>query len=113
MKAEKIIDISAKMLGFQGISDERIQSSALSAFNRIYAELFFSSNKEDFREVKNFNEDIEIDERTAHDVMPYGVASLMASALGDSENQAFFSDLYNLKRKKQKTSTVSDVLPTV
>ena len=48
-----------------------------------------------------------------HDVMPYGVAMLIAQNEGDSDAQALFAALYSSKRASvpQKRKTICDVLP--
>lgn len=111
MTARKIIDVSARMLGYQNGSDLRIQDVALNALNRIYAELFFLENGENFAEITNLSQKIHLKERILIDVMPYGVASLMASSLGDTENAGYMAEIYNRKRKKREYSFVSDALP--
>jgi len=47
------------------------------------------------------------------DIMPYGVAMLMAQSEGDGDNQALFADLYNRKRSsaRKNASTRKNVLP--
>ena len=113
MTAQKIIDKSAKMIGYSGACDARLQAVALNALNRIYAELFFLENSENFREIKDLSQKINLKERILYDVMPYGVASVIASSLGDSENANYFATIYNLKRKKCENSSVIDIIPTV
>lgn len=113
MTAGLIIEKAVQMLGFSGIEDARIQKCALNALNRIYAELFFLQKNEGFCEITDVTQEIELDERILKDVMPYGVASLIAVSLGDSENHNFFGQIYNLKRKKHSSDNVEDVLPTV
>ncbi len=112
MTASLIIDRSAKMLGLTGVEDQRIQGCAINALNRIYAELSYLSQKE-FSPITSFGDNVELEKRLLDDVVPYGVASLIAASVGDSENMNFYGQIYNLKRKKQGFSTVTDVLPTV
>lgn len=113
MTAQSIIEKSAKMLGYSGADDARLHSVSLNALNRIYAELFFLENNENFREIKDLSQKINLKERILFDVMPYGVASVIATALGDSENANYFAQVYNLKRKKCGNSSVIDTIPTV
>ena len=113
MTAQKIIDKSAKLLGYQSPSDSRIQAVAINALNRIYAELFFLENRENFAEITNLSQEINLKERILFDVMPYGVASVMASSLGDTENANYMAEIYNKKRKRQEYSFLTDAFPNV
>lgn len=113
MKAFKIIENAAQMLGFSGVEDSRVQGCALNALNRIYAELFFLENRENFKEITEYSQNVDLEERLCCDVVPYGVASLIAASSGDSHNSNFYGQLYNLKRKKHVHTVMEDVIPTV
>ena len=111
MTAQKIIEKASLMLGFSGANEQRIQENALTVVNAIYAELFFLENDKGFKEINDFSDEINLSERILNDVMPYGVASLLAFALGDIENQNHYGQIYNLKRKKHVNTQLTDVLP--
>lgn len=118
MTASKIIEKALGLLGYDvlqktgSISD--IQENAISAVNSVYADLYFLLNKEGFKALENALETIDLPEKALVDIMPYGVASFMASFQGDSDSQQFFSKIYNLKRKSIiKEETVQDVLPVI
>ncbi len=118
MTASKIIEKATKLLGYDilqktgGVTD--IDENAISAVNSVYADLYFLLNKEGFNEIENALETIDLPEKAQVDIMPYGVAALMASFQGDSDNQQFFSKIYNLKRKSLiKEEILQDVLPTI
>ena len=113
MTARQIIEKTVRLSGFSGIEDAKIQKCALTCLNRIYAELFFLENKSGFNEITDVNGEVELDERLVVDVMPYGIASLIALALGDSENHNYYGQIYNVKRKRCAASVITDSLPTV
>ena len=113
MRADKIIEKASLMLGLKGLEDERVQAHALCALNRIYAELHFLESDEEFFEISELSQPFNISQRMFYDVMPYGVASLLASAMGDTANQNYFAEIYNLKRKRAIGSSWQDTLPTV
>ncbi len=58
------------------------------------------------------DEELPLKAVTVRDVMPFGVAMLLAQAEGDGENQSVFAGIYNQKRARcgGKTSRI-DVLP--
>ncbi len=113
MTADEIVERAALMLGLKGLEEERIQSHALTAVNRIYAELHFLTGDEDFCEISELSQPVNISQRLFYDVMPYGVAALLASAMGDTANQNYFAQIYNLKRKRAQGTSLQDTLPTV
>lgn len=118
MTAQKMIEKALLLLGLsdmQGnVADPRFQSSALSAVNAVYADLFFVRGGKGFTEISDTAQSINLDERTLNDVMPYGVASFIAQSLGDMDNQQYFSMIYNAKRKTVvNTDSIQDTLPSV
>ncbi len=112
MTALKLIENACALIGASGIEDSRIRDIAIKAINRIYAETCFLTARE-YQEITTIDDVLNIEERLFYDVLPYGVASLMAGALGDRDNQNFYGSIYNLKRKKHKDSYVDDVLPVI
>ena len=110
MTADKIVERAALMLGLKGVEEERIQPHALTAVNRIYAELHFLEGDGDFQEISRLSQPVDISQRLALDVMPYGVAALLASAMGDVANQNYFARLYNLKRKRAQKAQIGKAI---
>ena len=51
-----------------------------------------------FHDLFSPNDPIPLPERLTADVMPYGVAMLLAQGEGDADNQATFARIYNQKR---------------
>lgn len=118
MTAAKIIEKALKLLGYDVLqktgSVTDIDENAITALNTVYADLYYLINEEGFNEITTAQDYVNLPEKAVNDIMPYGVAALMASFQGDSDNQQFFSTIYNLKRKSfSKEESVNDVLPVV
>ncbi len=118
MIASKIIDKAILMLGYDALkktgSISGFEASALSALNIVYADLFFLFYEENFLEITDASQPVNLPKNVLYDVMPYGVAAFIASSQGDSDNQQFYSEIYNLKRKKLNVnSEFQDTIVTV
>ncbi len=67
-----------------------------------------------FEELGTLTDEPKLPPRAADDVMPYGVAMLMAQTIGDADHQGLFASLYNKKRSTLTTRQHRrDVLPRV
>lgn len=118
MTGEQIIAKAIFLLGYNDMfgntNDARFQVTAKNALNFIYSDLFYINQTKGFKEIEGFSDEIELPERALFDVMPYGVAAFIAQAMGDGENQQYFSQLYNLKRKAlADPGTIADAIPSV
>jgi len=116
--AAKIIDKAILLLGYDTLKNtgsiSGFEQSALTALNTVYADVFYLCNKEGFQEITDASQPVNMPENVVFDIMPYGVAAFLASSQGDSDNQLFFSRIYNLKRKNiLKEMTFEDKIPTV
>ncbi len=70
----------------------------LAAVNQIYSDLWFSSQKDPFFPLLSLKEPLLLPARQVVDVMPFGVAMLLALSEGDGDNQQLYAALYNRKR---------------
>jgi hypothetical protein len=70
----------------------------LAAVNQIYSDLWFSSQTDPFFPLISLKESILLPARQVVDVMPFGVAMLLALSEGDGDNQQLYAALYNRKR---------------
>lgn len=118
MTAEYVIEKAMALLGYTDMegntSSARFQGVSLSALNAIYGDLYYINNAIGFTPVGSASEEINLDERVINDVMPYGVAAFIAQNMGDTVNQQFFSQMYNLKRKTVASNeSITDTLPTI
>ena len=99
MTAKDMISKAIMLLGYNddrgNVSNSRFQVTSKNAVNTIYSELFYCLNSEGFNEIVTLSDEINLPERVLYNVMPFGVASLIAEGLGDSDKQAYFGTLYN------------------
>ena len=84
--------------------------------NSIYADLFYAENPNGQFNPATMNDDLSLtlSERALHDIMPWGIAMLLAGSVGDSMTQSLMSQTYSQKREgtiKQVRSIV-DTMPT-
>lgn len=70
----------------------------LAAVNQIYCDLWHTGNDKPFLPLFSLKEPILLPARQLADVMPYGVAMLLALSEGDGDNQQLYAAIYNRKR---------------
>lgn len=89
-----------------------IYKRGLTVINQIYSDLWFAERTGPFSELTALDQPLALSARSIHDILPYGVAMLLAQGLGDGDNQALYAGLYNQKRSSicRKTRRM-DVLP--
>ncbi len=76
-----------------------VTARSLAMVNQVYAECRYAlEGARPFEELPTLTEPLCLPERVVREVMPYGVAMLMAQSLGDGDNQALMADMYNQKR---------------
>ena len=96
------------------LRDADIFKRALPIVNQIYVDMFFVEQPEgEFLPIRSMDEAIPLSVRCVNDIMPYGVAMLLAQAEGDATTQSVFSYAYNQKRGSgvRGQHTIADVLP--
>lgn len=92
--------------------DTRTVAKGLTALNLIYRDLRQICGGGEFEPLKALNEEILLDSRALNDVMPYGVAMLMAQSESDGDSQQLYAAVYNRKRTGlSQTDKITDVLP--
>ena len=69
-----------------------------AAVNQIYADLWHVARVDDFVPLTSMEQAIQLPSKQLQDVMPYGVAMLLALSEGDGDNQQLYADIYNRKR---------------
>lgn len=95
-------------------NNANISKRALPIINQIYADLWhMNTHKTAFKILTTMNETLDLDAYTAINIMPYGVAMLLAQSEGDSDNQSIYAALYNQRRAGAATHSerVADRLP--
>lgn len=84
----------------------------LPLVNQIYSDLWFAEQEGPFCELNNLSAPLRLSARCVHDVMPYGVAMLLAQTESDGDAQQLFASLYNQKRSVVRRAVRRrDVLP--
>ena len=80
-------------------NNANLSKRALPIINQIYADLWHPrTGGSSFSLLTTMNEQLDLDDYTAVNIMPYGVAMMMAQSEGDADNQSVFSALYNQRR---------------
>ena len=81
------------------LRDADIYKRGLALVNQIYTDMFFAETPDGvFQPLTSMDAEIPLSTRCVNDIMPYGVAMLIAQAEGDATNQSIFSYAYNQKR---------------
>ena len=75
-----------------------VTARAIPLLNQIYADLWYALYDSGFEELAAVTDCVRLPTRILQDVMPYGVAMLMAQSIGDADNQSMMATLYNRKR---------------
>ena len=90
-----------------------ITARSLALVNQIYAECWYALEGErPFVPLPTLAAPVVLPPRVINNVLPFGVAMLMAQSLGDGDNQSLMADLYNQKRLSLTTTQRRrDVMP--
>lgn len=85
----------------------------LTVINQLVCDLSLSESGTMAPPLSSLRQELPLTERTARDVLPYGVAMLLAAARGDGDNQQLFAALYDQKRVsvRQTYERRTDTLP--
>ena len=117
MTGQEIMKTATDLLGYSNANGNlqlsaRISGKALVTVNLIYSDLWRVCNDGEFTPLDNIHDDIYLPERAVNDVMPYGVAMMIAQSESDGDQQQLYSKLYNQKRSSlTRKETIKDVLP--
>lgn len=103
-------------LGAVGTSNNAdLHRRLLPIVNQIYADLWGIQRRDDFKPLTAPADQIDLDAYTTANIMPYGVAMLIAQTDGDADNQTIYATLYNQRRSAAASSSdrIADRLPRV
>ena len=75
-----------------------VAARGLGILNQLLADAWYAQNDTPFVPLAAVGQPLSCDERVAMDVLPYGVAMLLAQGEGDADNQSTFAAIYNQKR---------------
>ncbi len=95
-------------------NNANLSKRALSIVNQIYADLWHPRTVgAKFEVLSTMNQALDLDDYTAINIMPYGVAMMLAQSDGDADNQSVYAALYNQRRAGAVTTTdrIIDKLP--
>lgn len=103
MTARDMIKNALKLLGYteaNGNSElpSRIINRAVPLINIIYSELSRIEGVSDYKPIKTLTDELKLSERVLSEVMPSGVAMLIATGEGDGVEQQLWTDIYNRKK---------------
>lgn len=117
MTGIKMLETAMNLLGYTSsnggfIPDSRTAVKGLTVLNLIYRDLKQLCDDGEAEPLKALNEEILLDDRALNDVMPYGVAMLMAQSESDGDSQQLYAALYNRKRTGlSRSEVIEDVIP--
>lgn len=103
MTAREILNSALKLLGYteaNGNSElpQRILNRATAIINVIYSELWRAEGKKDFKPITNLADEIKLSSTVLCEVMPCGVAMMIAGSESDGDNQSFWAEMYSRKK---------------
>ncbi len=75
-----------------------ISARGLAAVNQIYGDLWYTGRKDPFLPLTSLEEPVLLNDRQTKDVMPFGVAMLLAMSEGDGEKGETYATMYHRKR---------------
>ena len=111
MTGFRIYELAMLLLGYTDenaeiIPDKATEKRTVAAINQIGSDIGNAVP------ITRLSQTVTTDKRTM-DIMPYGVAMLLALAEGDSHQNVIFTALYNARRSAAKSQIVeiSDVMP--
>ena len=87
------------------MSDADLQKRSLALINQIYADLWYVQNDKPFLPLISPAQPLALDPHVLANVMPYGVAMLIAQTDGDADNQALYAALYNQRRASARSQS--------
>lgn len=97
------------------LQSAELLKKGLPSMNQIYADLWFIEKPDAvFQPLASMSEEVALSDRAVYDVMPYGVAMLLAQMSGDTLNQSLYAATYTQKRRVagKTTMTIQDTMPT-
>ncbi len=116
MTGRNALNQALSLLGYKSVEElsgtSEILVNGTGAVNQIYSDLHHAVSTDPFQPLADLSGELLLPPRAAYDVMPYGVAMLLAQSESDGDNQQLFAELYNRKRLSlSRTDRVHDVTP--
>lgn len=95
-------------------NNANLNKRALPIINQIYADLWQPQTAgASFEALKTMYQPLDLNDYTAVNIMPYGVAMMLAQSDGDADNQTLYASLYNQRRAGAVTRSdrIVDAMP--
>lgn len=95
------------------VNNAELYKRALPLLNQIYADLWHIRTGEGFQPLTSLSQVVPLESYVVNNIMPYGVAMLIAQTNGDADNQAIYAALYNQRRSAAQSVSdrITDRLP--
>lgn len=87
------------------VTNAALYKRALPLINQIYADVWHIRTAEEFRPLTTLTQSLPLPTPVTENILPYGVAMLLAQTDGDSDNQAVYAALYNQRRGESRTDS--------
>lgn len=111
-RALQLLNYTDKNGRLDGSMYADVTARVLPLVNQIYSDVWYGLYDDGFEELGAITDEFHLPERVINDVMPWGVAMLLAQTIGDADNQSLMAGLYNCKRALlTHLRTRKDVLP--
>lgn len=118
--AKEVFERALRLLGYtdslgeiDGAQDAEMYKRGMTAVQQIYADCAGIEHPGGADFLQDMNAPLNLSAKTVNDVMPYGVAMLIAQNDGNGDSQALFATLYNQKRMAvpRPASRIRDAFP--
>ncbi len=87
------------------MGDADLQKRSLALINQIYADLWYVQSTRPFLPLISMAQQLLLEAHVLNNIMPYGVAMLIAQTDGDADNQALYAALYNQRRASARSQS--------
>lgn len=120
MTGQEVFRQAIRLLGYtdtlgdpDSVQNTELYKRGLSVINQLVCDLSLSECGNMAEPMRSLQEALPLTERTARDILPYGVAMMLAAAAGDGDNQRLYASLYDQKRVSVRSGyeRITDMLP--
>ena len=113
-RALQLLGYTDSIGGSSSLQDAELTKRGTTAVLQIYNDLQRIERQTFDAEPFNMGKELQLSPVSVNDVMPYGVAMLIAQGDGNGDAQSMFADLYNQKRSSVPKAVLrrTDVIPS-
>ena len=120
MTGREALEQAMRLLGYtdgagrtDSVQYAELYRRGLACLNQICADLATVEKQGEPAILDGLDRPVPLSARSARDILPYGLAMLLAGAEGDGDSQRLYAALYNQKRSAapRRGDRVEDVLP--